>query len=610
MHLKNIFISIQICVACILNGQSIQQSLVSIDVYQASAKSVFNQIHQQTGAIFSYSEFNDDQKISLKVVDMPLKEVILLLEKAFHVSTLVKEKYVIIKPLLKEMQKEVEINGTIVQDISLEPIPEASVYIKQLKTLDNTDRLGRFMLRIPANGKQVKISVAKENYVDTSLILIASKNQALQIRLRSSSSNSINNREVIDFDSLETKNQVLVAAPNTQIPLRPIVKKSSYNDRFWSKMRLKNVNLNNISDTIFNRFSISLFPPISTNKLMSFHTRNNVALNIIGGTSKGVTGVELAGVFNYNDGPVIGSQLAGVMNVVSKNVTGVQLSGVFNTAQGEVKGLQSAGVINNNDSTMIGVQLSGVYQRANTLKGLQSTGVYNRANHMSGVQLSGLVNQVDSTAIGLQVAGLYNRSHIVKGVQISGLINQCDTLEGLQFGLINISKHRKAGLSLGLVNIAHNGFQKIELATNEWNTYQLGYRSGWHLAHLHYFVGVNVDTKNLHFVQAGGGLASSIPLSPKINLELDANVRNFYTLENFERGKFNMQNQCLIGLSWQPFKKIGIRAGITVNHLWYDPASELNQHLVSLIPHSFYSRSETNEHHKLWIGWQLGLTFL
>lgn len=254
---------------------------------------------------------------------------------------------------------------------------------------------------------------------------------------------SLPRQRISEFDSLTKKEIQLGSISDNKIPAAPAISQPTFNQNFWNKQKAKNVNLVNIKDTIFNSFSISLLPPISTNKLLSFHTRNTISLNIIGGHSKGLNGVELGGVYNYDDGDVYGVQAAGVLNIVSEDVVGTQISGVLNAVKGNVKGVQIAGVINNNDSSTDGIQISGVYQKTHTLRGLQIGGLYNRAVKATGGQISGLLNTVDTATTFLQIAGLYNHGANIRGLQISGLVNTCDTLEGLQIGIFNRAKHIK-----------------------------------------------------------------------------------------------------------------------------------------------------------------------
>ncbi|MBK9736369.1 MAG: hypothetical protein IPO92_15990 [Saprospiraceae bacterium] len=339
----------------IASSQSILNTELTLNHVNKPARLVFKDIQQQAGVIFSYSEFEDDRKISIQVTKTALRNVIPMLESELNITIIVKEKYLIIK---SSGSQSLSISGTITNPQSDEPVSDASVYVKKHKILVNSDSKGRFAFNLPSDIRQVRINVAKANYVDTSLVIVTSERQTLRIKLR-----SFPRVRISEFDSLSKKEVWLGSLNNDRIPEALSIKKSTYNESFWEKMKKKNVNLININDTIFNSFSISLIPPISTNKLLSFHTRNTLSINIIGGNSKGLNGVELGGVYNYDDGDVYGVQIAGVVNAVSGNVSGTQISGVLNAVKGNVKGVQISGVVNNNDSITDGIQISGVYQK-------------------------------------------------------------------------------------------------------------------------------------------------------------------------------------------------------------------------------------------------------
>jgi len=585
-----------------LIGQPDINQVVTLQYNNTAAKIIFRDIQNQTGMVFSYSEFQDNQHISIQAIKKPLKDVLPILESSLNIHITIKEKYIIVKPNKDGSQKELSINGTITDPNSNEPLSNASIYVKKHKILVNSDKKGRFAFNIPSNAKQVKINIAKENYLDTSLVIVASRSQTIHIKMR-----SLPRQRISEFDSLTKKEIQLGSISDNKIPAAPAISQPTFNQNFWNKQKAKNVNLVNIKDTIFNSFSISLLPPISTNKLLSFHTRNTISLNIIGGPSKGLNGVELGGVYNYDDGDVYGVQAAGVLNIVSEDVVGTQISGVLNAVKGNVKGVQIAGVINNNDSSTDGIQISGVYQKTHTLRGLQIGGLYNRAVKATGGQISGLLNTVDTATTFLQIAGLYNHGANIRGLQISGLVNTCDTLEGLQIGIFNRAKHIKKGLSIGLINYVKNGYHKLEFSHNELGTTSIGYRSGWAPLHMHYFGGINLVNKDLRFFQAGLGIASSIPLTNTLHFEADANIRNTHDVDDFSSWDFNMHNQLMLGLSWQPFKKIGIRTGITLNHFWYNNTADINNHVASLIDNPLYEKEGTGRNHKMWIGWQLGV---
>ncbi|MBK6497118.1 MAG: hypothetical protein IPG00_02705 [Saprospiraceae bacterium] len=422
----------------ILLGQTDSNALISLEFTNTPANIIFRDIQKQTGMVFSYSEFQDNQEMDIHVVKVTLSELLPILESTLNVHITVKENYLIVKPVKEIRYKALSINGTITDPNSMEPISNASIFVKKLKILVNSGKDGRFAFNLPSDAKQVKINVAKENYIDTSLVIIASRSQSVHIKMR-----SFPRQRISAFDSLSKKDLQVGSITDDGTVATPEIVKLSYNDNFWNKMKLKNVDLVNINDTIFNSFSVSLIPPISTNKLLSFHTRNSISLNIIGGNSKGLNGVEIGGVYNYDHGDVYGLQVAGVVNAVSENVIGTQISGVMNTVKGKVKGVQIAGVLNHNDSITEGIQISGVYQNTKMLRGLQIAGLYNSAIKTTGGQISGLINRVDSASTFVQIAGLYNRAANIKGVQISGLVNSCDTLTGLQIGIYNHADYVK-----------------------------------------------------------------------------------------------------------------------------------------------------------------------
>lgn len=584
------------------HSQSDINQEVTLQYNNTPANVIFRDIQNQTGMVFSYSEFQDHQQMSIQVIKKPLKDVLPILESTLNIHITIKDKYIIVKPGKDSSNKEMSINGTITDPNSNEPLSDASIYVKKHKILVNSDKKGRFAFNVPSSAKHVKINIAKENYLDTSVVIIASRSQTLHIKMR-----SFPRQRISEFDSLTKREIQLGSISDNKIPTAPAISQPTFNQNFWNKQKAKNVNLININDTIFNSFSVSLLPPISTNKLLSFHTRNTISLNIIGGHSKGLNGVELGGVYNYDDGDVYGVQAAGVLNIVSEDVVGTQISGVMNAVKGNVKGVQIAGVINNNDSITDGIQISGVYQKTHTLRGLQIGGLYNRAVKATGGQISGLLNTVDSSTTFLQIAGLYNHGANIRGVQISGLVNTCDTLEGLQIGIFNRANHVKKGLSIGLINYVKNGYHKLEFSHNDLGTTSIGYRSGWAPLHMHYFGGVNLVNKDLRFFQAGMGIASSLPLTKTIHFEADANIRNTHDFNDFSSWDFNMHNQLMLGLSWQPFKKIGIRTGITLNHLWYNNNVDVNNHLASLIDNVVYEKDGPERNHKMWIGWHVGL---
>lgn len=529
---------------------------------QAKPKEIFDEISRQSGLIFSYSKLDEGKLMDLSVKDKKVREVLPILEEELNASLMVKGKYIIVKS--NNANKDFLISGTLWDNNNDVPLSNASVYVKSLKKVTTTDEQGKFNLKLPQQSKMVKINFAKENFNDTSLIVMANKNQSLNIFL-----NTYSKTTIAEIEALKPKSNMMVVKDSTKI------KMPSLNNVIWAEIEEKNINLRNIRDTFFSNFSFSLFPPVSTNKLLSFNTRNAVAINLIGGHSKGVDIFELGGVFNIDRGDARYLQIAGVSNIVYGNTDGIQIGGVFNTVRKNMRGIQMSGTFNYVDSTTTGLQASGCYQYTNRLHGLQIAGAFNQANY-------------------------------VKGMQISGLINQADTLTGVQLGVINISNHLKGGLPIGLFNYVKDGYHKLELSYDDLGFYNLGFRSGINQLHMHYRFGAR-NEGNKTILNGTIGLAASLKLTKGLYFEMDANTGNFHDLDNLEDYSFNMKNQLLLGFSIQPLKKIGLRFGATLNHFWYDNSNATNRDIVSLMNKPFFTESGNGKEHKMWLGYQVSL---
>ena len=155
----------------IISSQNILNTELTLNHVNKSARIVFKDIQQQAGVIFSYSEFDDDRKLSIQVTKTALRNVIPILESELNITIIVKEKYLIIKSSGPDRSQSLSISGTIINPQSDEPVNDASVYVKKLKILVNSDSKGRFAFSLPSDFRQVRINVAKANYIDTSLVI-------------------------------------------------------------------------------------------------------------------------------------------------------------------------------------------------------------------------------------------------------------------------------------------------------------------------------------------------------------------------------------------------------------------------------------------------------
>lgn len=526
----------------IMSGQVSLQSFVSLTIKDEPAAKVFEEIQKQTGSVFSYGNFDDQIRVSIFVDQLPLQKVIPILENALNVRITSYDKYLIIKNPGNPGSKYILISGVISDFEKRVPVQTASVYNREKRQAVNTDQFGRFKLKLPRTDKPEVIRIAKKGYVDTTVIVIASKNQELNLDLR-----TIANPYLQELALLASKEVNIERPAGLDLFVAPEIAEPPFFQRFWSGKKYRYLHFLNIKDTLVRNFSLSFIPSISFNRLLSLNTINKLSLNIIGGHAKGVTGVELGTFYNLEEGSVSGLQMVGGFNQVKQNMTGLQVAGIM--------------------------------------------------------------NRVSGNSAGVQIAGLHNATANLTGLQLAALMNDCDTLTGMQIGLVNRADHIKSGFMLGLVNQAENGLSKIEITTNDLSTHVLGYRSGWRTLHMQYFGAINLQRADFRFVQIGGGLASSIPITRRWGIEFGLTTSTNHGISSISSGwEFNLHQQFLSGLSWQPFKRFGIRAGITWHHFWYDAASSLNRHIGESISGNSIIVSDRNQrNHSFWPGWHLGI---
>lgn len=170
----------------------------------------------------------------------------------------------------------------------------------------------------------------------------------------------------------------------------------------------------------------------------------SVSLNLLGGHSRSVKGVELGVGVNIVDEDVSSVQAGAVGNVVGGDVKGVQLGGVFDTVGGAVEG----------------VQLSGAVGVAGAVKGVQLAGAVAVAGDVDGWQQASLLTVADD----------------VRGAQL-GVVNVADHVKGVQFGLINVADEVD-GVSIALIPWIRDGRRHVELYATELALMNLGGRLG------------------------------------------------------------------------------------------------------------------------------------
>ena len=247
-----------------------------------------------------------------------------------------------------------------------------------------TDASGYFQIKIDRPPSDLFLAINRQNYTDTLVVVPNEKSGLLKIPIK------VNKEKIVTLaDSVEEK-----------------VK------RFWKTKVLapQTVNIDNISDTLYRKSQVSVFPFIGTNHTLSANVINDYSFNIFGGYSRGVQKFEMGGLFNMVLEDMNGTQLAGVFNAVGGKTAGVQLAGFANLNLDSVKGTQIAGLINFD---------------WNSTQKFSAAGLMNFTHDESrGVHLAGIGNMTFGSQKGAHIAGLFNFStQDVDAVQVSGVFN-------------------------------------------------------------------------------------------------------------------------------------------------------------------------------------------
>ncbi|WP_256006546.1 hypothetical protein [Pedobacter deserti] len=513
---------------------------LSLNVSNEPVVRVLEQMSKAGGFYFSYSGrlFRRDSLVSIQVNQMPVRDV---LDRLFEGTVEYKEiaEHIILRYAANRLTIEPEniaqneshyqISGYVVDAATGARLSKASVYEKRLLQSALTDEDGYFRLRFKGNHSNVILTASRENYRDTSLFFLADITVKPEgYRTEADESASFLNR----IENLGLS-------------------------RFFlsSKQKLQSLN---IPDFLANMpFQASLIPGLSSHGSMSGQMINKGSLNVLGGYTAGVDGVEVGGLFNITKG----------------DVNKVQVAGLFNGVGGSVRGVQVAGLIND-----------------------VRTGV-------SGVQVAGLVNAVQKDMKGTQVAGLVNLTvKKLDGVQIAGLVNYATDVSGLQIGLLNISS-RNEGYSIGLLNYVHHGYHRVCVSANETINANVALKLGNAKLYNILLAGKNFsDTAKV--LSAGLGFGHDFIFGPRWSAAMELTSQYLY-LGNWDYS--NILNRFGLSAQYQVVKGLAVVAGpaysvYVSNAPVGGAAKNYSQQVYPDRRHDFSSKV------KGWLGWNVGLT--
>lgn len=588
-----------------------------------SYEELFRQISNQTGVVFSHTGLDDNQRVSVKFEKQSLRIVLNTLFNNGSCSYKLKGKYLIVncksvskpKPDNSSAGKSnIILNGYILNAEDSTEVVESSVYLRQNKQSAVTNEYGYFNLSFPKTADVISISVAKEDFKDTTVVIVSKQQNTLVIYLQPKSApvsvlmnDSI--RVTLSIDSVKPVETEMKDTTPVVIP-------------FWKRFGEHRANLRNISDTLFTNVSFSLFPPISTNRLLSVNTVNKFSFNALVGSSKGIDVFELGGLVNFDYGNVkyvqigglanlvsgtsSGVQVGGLINTVGKDVSGVQVAGLINLARGKVKYVQVAGIVNLVKDTVTAVQVGGIANLNHSYtQGVQIAGIYNHSKNVFGAQIAGISNYGD-TVSGLQLAGLVNNARVINGVQVSGLLNRAGKVKGSQLGFINVADSI-SGIPIGFLSFVKSGYHKVELASDENLLTTLSFRTGVDAFHNILIGGMQI-ARGRALWTFGYGVGSAIRLGRKWYLDLELTTQHLY-LNNTDF-TYNMLVKSFVGIEYRFGKNFSIAAGPTLN--WYNSDAtdpEMDPIWDRINQRTLESSINGNYSGRLWVGAKLALRF-
>lgn len=577
-------------------AQQLLGKVVSITANNQPLAQVLETISQKGNFRFSYKSniIIEDKKVSITASNKTVKHLLdLLFEGNFHYSE--KRNYVI---LHAGGERFFTISGYVQNGKTGERISNASIYEEQLlaSTLSNEQGYFKLQLKNKKHLKSISITVSKDQYSDQFLALSAGYDQELNVPIIPSKEIKLNDVEI--FGEKENwVNSFLLS----------------------SKLRIQNINISNF----FARSPIqtSILPGIGTHGLFGAQIVNKVSLNILGGYTGGVNGLEIgslfninrgsvryfqaAGIFNTTYGNVHGTQYAGIYNYVTGNLVGAQFSGIFTIVKGNTSGAQVAGISNYVKGKLKGVQIAGINNQNNgQVWGVQLAGLVNKNKGMSSaLELSGLANWNDTFTKGFQLTGLLNCCRTkMKGVQISSFVNFAQQIKGFQFGLINIADSMD-GVGIGLVNYYKNGKHKFVVSSSDIQHLNIGYLSGSKMLYSIVGFGTNINPQQqCYSVFYGIGKEINIGKHWAINPEITG--QSFYIgMRNYAPLVGKMQ----IGVTYKIKKEIEIFAALNHSIAEDRKINSAKNFSPWLAKDNVTFLNWQNNQLAHWTGWQIGL---
>lgn len=584
-----------IVVPCSCFAQQILNKPVDISVKGQPVSAILKMMSDQGKFYFSYNSnlIPGDSLVTLNASRRTVKQV---LDQLFNNNYQYREKgdYLIILPVQKE--KSFHVNGRIIDGETGKPVDYASVYSRQLliSTLSEDD--GGFRLRIRDRVFPIQFTISKVGYGDTTFVL---------------------------GHADESSHEIMILP--RAVDLDPLIVRYSEGESTWlarlflsAKLRAQSRNIGRFFVAL--PYQASLTPGLGTHGRMSGQVVNKFSLNLAGGYTAGVNGVEIAGGFNISKQDVRYVQIAGAFNVVSGRVSGVQVAGFSNNVIDSLNGVQVSGFSGMVSKRVDGVQVSGFLSRTGQeLSGVQVSGAISLIRHGgNGAQISGGYNQVRGPYRGVQIAGAanyaadsihatqiaggFNIARNIKGTQLAPF-NYAKRMRGVQIGIVNIADS-SSGVSIGFLNFIRKSTSNVSLYASDVAPFNVAWKMGTHKFYslLMGGTGVNSEKKIYTF---GAGIGMEFFPFKKAGFFVELLNQNVYqgdwnntpSLYRFQLAatyKLNKRFLLFAGPSFSVFDNDGAKSGETYKSF----------------PPGGYPNFDMNKG-KLtsWIGWQAGISW-
>lgn len=618
-------------------AQNLLDKRISIEAGNRRLPDVLKLISNKGDFYFSYNSsiIKRDSLVSISASNKPVSQI---LDQLFGNRYAWKQynNYIILRKAIAtpdvvektpSTDKLYTVTGYVLNGETGEKISNASIYEKQRLVSTLTDEKGFFRIKLRSRYSTATLTISRELFEDTTVVIQPKYNQQLTIVMAPAATNepviTISPVDIYNPDTIVVKPPAgILATPVTVTDELNQVEKTSFG-RFLVSTRLKIQSLNLKKFFADRTFQVSLLPGISTRGRLGSQVVNHFSVNIAGGYTAGVTGIELGGAFNINKKDVRYLQVAGMINIVGGSVTGVQLAEFHNNVLGEVTGLQAAGFSNFVRKKLTGVQVSGFHNHVgNALTGGQYAGFSNYVHgKMTGVQVSGFYNHVSDSVTGLQAAvfGNYARKQVtgvqmagfanfanreMTGAQLAPVFNYAKKLKGLQIGLINIAD-TSSGYSIGLINIILKGYHKIALYTNEVLQMNMAFKTGNSKLYSILLIGTNGGQDEMEKAfSAGYGMGREFSLGKRLSVNPELTLQYLYLgSESYNNlmTRLGMQFNIKFG------KYFSVFGGPALTMFYSDQSAAIPGYKFNIPSASYHTFNLCNRNLTGWIGWNAGI---